>query len=244
MAPANQQKLSGDFIECCDCYTICPCWVSERPDEDHCSALYVWTFAKGSVVEGHDIGGKSVVAASYHGNRGGTQSALYVDDSLDLEKSGEPLLALFSGGRGGTLGDLANLLGTIVVTGQATIDRTPAAGQEWQVTVTVDGSRLALGRGQAAEIKGEPDPIVLGNTALHKELKLVGLVTVQTVDRFEFAVSPLPAGPFVYAGRSGMMAHFDYSRPQPHKASKKRQGRELEERAEAIVHPSETPKKR
>jgi hypothetical protein len=76
MPSTHHNKLKGKFIECCDCYTICPCWVKDRPDEDHCSSLYIWTFDEDAQIEGKDIGGKSVAAAAFHWGDGERQSAI------------------------------------------------------------------------------------------------------------------------------------------------------------------------
>lgn len=245
-------KLAGEFVECCDCYTICPCWVNERPDEDHCSSLYIWTFENGSQIEGHDIGGKSVAAAAFYRRRSSVksadnakdkqdreekklgrpqisidpeqqnadnpvltsssnmQSAIYVDDTLD-EPTRKLLIDAFSGRSIERLKSLQRLVGTVVDSGPATIDRHVSNGG-WEITVTVNGSRLAQASYTEATMKGQDWPLSLKDTALHYELGIDGAVELQKVSRFEMAVSPLPGGPFVYAGRSGMAARFNYSR--------------------------------
>jgi Protein of unknown function (DUF1326) len=239
-------KLAGQFLECCDCYTICPCWVNERPDEDHCSAIYVWTFDPGSQIEGLDISGKSVVVAAFHGNRQGTQSAIYVDDTLK-EETRQKLIDTFSGrpsrkeepytaaGKNPKTGliqagrdrprlspkgleGLNRVVGTVIDSGKAKISILPKSGMggAWEVKVEVDGNILAQAEGSGAQMKNlegkeRAKPLTLHDTALHDELFLDGAVEVQTVDRFEMAVAPLPGAPFIYAGRSGMSARFDYS---------------------------------
>jgi hypothetical protein len=242
-------KLAGEFVECCDCYTICPCWVNERPDEDHCSSLYIWTFDDDAHIQGHPIGGKSVAAAAFYRRRSGVksadktdseerklgrpqisidpeqqqaendrqrtsssnmQSAIYVDDTLD-EPTQNLLIDAFSGRSIDRLKSLQRLVGTVVDSGPATIDRQVSNGG-WEITVTVNGSRLAQASYTEATMKGQDWPLSLKDTALHYELGIEGAVELQKVSRFEMAVSPLPGGPFVYAGRSGMAARFNYSR--------------------------------
>jgi hypothetical protein len=247
-----KNKLSGEFVECCDCYTICPCWVNERPDEDHCSSLYIWTFDEGSLIQGQPIGGISVAAAAFYRRRSGVksadnpkdkqeredkklgrpqisidpeqqnaddpaqtpssnmQSAIYVDDTLD-EPTRKLLIDAFSGRSIERLKCLQRLVGTVVDSGPATIDRKVSNGG-WEITVTVNGSRLAQASYTEATMKGQDWPLSLNDTALHYELGIEGAVELQKVSRFEMAVSPLPGGPFVYAGRSGMAARFNYSR--------------------------------
>jgi hypothetical protein len=245
-------KLSGEFVECCDCYTICPCWVNERPDEDHCSSLYIWTFDDDAHIQGHPIGGKSVAAAAFYRRRSGVksadnandkkdgeekklgrpqisidpeqqnaeddrqqmpasnmQSAIYVDDRIEDPITRQLLIDAFSGRSIERLKCLQRLVGTVVDNGSATIDRHPSNGG-WEITVTVNGSRIAQASYTEAKIRGQEWPLTLNDTALHYELGIDGAVELQKVHRFEMAVSPLPGGPFVYAGRSGMAARFNY----------------------------------
>jgi hypothetical protein len=205
----STDKLTGQFVECCDCFTICPCWVHDRPDEDHCSSLYVWTFDEGAQIEGKAIGGKSVAAVAFHGNRNGTQSAIYVDMTLDAPTQ-QALLDAFCGKTNERLKSLERLLGTIVLQGPAQIlYKHDKLG--WEVTVEAEKSRVAHATGTDAKMEGRSKPLTLNDTALDDELGLDGPVTVQKVNRFEMAVSPLPGGPFVYAGRAGMAAQFNYN---------------------------------
>jgi hypothetical protein len=220
--------LKGRFLECCDCYTICPCWVKERPDEDHCNALYVWTFDQESKIQGHKIGGTSIAAAAFYGNRGGLQAAIYVDEDLQDSEAKVLLLEAFSGQSLPSLQGLANLVGTVVDSGIAKIThkREPKGAKEevWEVTVEVlqddryttlahaKGTSAFMEKGRDGNKQEREKPLALYDTALHDELGLQNNpVIVQAVERFEIAVSPLPGGPFVYAGRSGMAADFDYT---------------------------------
>jgi hypothetical protein len=61
-----KDRLAGTFIECCDCYTICPCWVDDTPDEDHCSGIYLWHFDATSALRGHGLAGRCLAIAAYH----------------------------------------------------------------------------------------------------------------------------------------------------------------------------------
>lgn len=209
MATSADFKLHGQFLECCDCFTICPCWVNDRPDEDHCSAIYVWTLGADCVIDRQPVPeGTSVVAASFHGNRSGTQSAILVDERLTpaLQRL---LIDAFSGRTVQRLQDLQRLVGTIVHAGPARIDVT-RNGKRWEVSVSAEGSQLARAHGGPATMEGRQKPLTLQDTALHDELGLSAAVEVHRVERFELAVSALPGGPFVYAGRSGMAAPFAY----------------------------------
>ncbi len=252
MGIATNNQLKGWFLECCDCFTICPCWVSERPDEDHCSALYVWTFSEGATIEGHDISHKSIVAATFHSGSSpekpaetaaendepdlfglidrflfdpeeqeeedngpppasNKQAAIYVDATLD-KATQQLLLDAFSGKTIARLKSLERLMGTVVHSGPARITHSKSNGQ-WEVTVEVNGSRIAHANGLEEPLEGRSKPISLYDTALHDELGIEAseAAVVQKVARFELAVSPLPIAPFVYSGRSGLAAKFNYS---------------------------------
>jgi hypothetical protein len=206
----STDRLKGRFVECCDCFTICPCWLHDRPDEDHCSSLYIWTFDQDAQIEGQAIGGKSVAVVAFHGNRSGMQSAIYVDMTLD-NRTQQALLDAFSGKTNESLKSLERLLGTVIIQGAAHITHN-RDNTGWEVTVEFEGSRIAHASGTDAQMEGRSRPLTLNDTAMHDELAIEGAVHVQKVSRFEMAVSPLPGGPFVYSGRSGMAAQFNYSR--------------------------------
>jgi hypothetical protein len=202
-------KLSGDMIECCDCFTICPCWVNDSPDEDHCSALYAWVFKEGSEIEGQAVGGFVMAAATYHGKGKGGQAALYADDRLTPQVR-DLLFEAFSGRAGGDLKAISSITGAVIDTGPATI-RVKLSEGGWTIEVKQGASTLASSQGNALHADANAKPISLDNSALHKELGLQGAVVVQSVEHFEMAVAPLPGGSFSYQGRSGMRASFAYA---------------------------------
>jgi hypothetical protein len=205
---ANRYSLSGTFVECCDCFTVCPCWVADTPDEDHCSGLYVWTLDAGSKVAGLDVGGKSVAAATFHGNRTGGQAVLFVDETLGKPEQ-NALIEAFSGKRGGPLEDLAKLLGTILDAVPAKIS-TNFAADNFDVAVTIKGSELASAKGKPKLFKNEADPMIVDNTALEAKLGIRGVTEVQQMENLKVSVAALPGGPYEFAGRSGMRASFVY----------------------------------
>jgi hypothetical protein len=186
---ASRYSLSGTFVECCDCFTVCPCWVADTPDEDHCSGLYVWTLDAGSKVAGLDVGGKSVAAATFHG-----QNAL---------------IEAYSGRRGGPLEDLAKLLGTVLDAVPAKIVTTFAA-DKFDVSVTVSGNKLASANGKPKLFRQEADPMIVDNSALEGKLGIRGVTEVQEMANLQVSVAALPGGPYQFAGRSGMRGSFVY----------------------------------
>ncbi|MDR0787743.1 MAG: DUF1326 domain-containing protein [Gemmatimonadota bacterium] len=223
----GRYDLTGDFVECCDCFTICPCWVSEIPDEDHCSGLYVWTFAAGSRIDGIDVSGMSIAAASFHAVRSGGQSLFFLDTSRTQTKGGgretdpelayDAILNAFTGvidrqdpGRDpGQFATLGKLLGTIIGNKRATITSTFEDGH-FKVSVSVAGVKIAAARGKDWVFQGEATPMSLSHTALTDELGIQSEVRVQQMEKLTVNVAALPGGPLEFRGRAGMRGKFHY----------------------------------
>ena len=229
--------LKGTFLEFCDCYTICPCWVNESPDEDHCSALYVWRFEEGAEIEGFSIEGTAMAIAAFHAKKQTTQSAVFLDERM-ADQPREILRGLVEaaadkrdeGDDVPLLDGLARLLGSIVQISTARIELSSPAENNgaagiWKLTLSYDQATLAEAHYKNAYMKAirkgkndnqplEPrsNPLSLKDTALHDELSLQSDAVVQEVDRFDLSVPSLPGAPFSYAGRSGMSSWFDYSK--------------------------------
>ena len=55
--------LNGSFIEACDCYIVCPCWVDEEADDGHCTGLVAWTLGAGSTIGTTPVHDRKVVSA-------------------------------------------------------------------------------------------------------------------------------------------------------------------------------------
>jgi hypothetical protein len=118
-----EYTLRGDFLEFCDCYTICPCWIDGAPDEGVCTGVFAWVIGDGDI-GGIDVGGRSVVSVSTHeGHRDEARQrvAIFVDEACSDEQAAA-LAATFSGRFGGPLGDLATLLGTLLAAERAPIE--------------------------------------------------------------------------------------------------------------------------
>ncbi len=120
---AGGYRLVGRFLEACDCYAICPCWIDEAPDEGKCSGVYAWHINDGQI-DGREVAGLRVASVSFHeGNRRGSRQrvVLFVDERADAHQR-EALIAAFSGRHGGPLGELGAMLGQLVGERSAKID--------------------------------------------------------------------------------------------------------------------------
>ncbi len=122
--------LAGWFVETCDCETLCPCWVEEAPDDDHCTGLFAWVIDHGRLSgdEGPvDVGGARVVSISTHNGRrrapdGGRYSVLFVDvdDVVHWKEAYDALKRAFGAPRG-PLADLSEVMGAVLSVSPAEI---------------------------------------------------------------------------------------------------------------------------
>ncbi|MEN2746484.1 DUF1326 domain-containing protein [Sphingomonas sp. T9W2] len=197
-------KLTGDFVECCDCFTVCPCWVNDVPDEDHCSGLYLWSFAAGSQIDDIPVGGMHVAAAAFHAVRSRGQAIFFIDARKNAAAF-EALRTVFSG-----LDALGKLLGDILDVREATITST-FDQKDFVVEVTVEKRRIAKAEGEDKKFAEAAAPMTLRNAALTDELGIgSGEVRVQTMGDLTVDVAALPGGPLYLRGRSGMRGKFCY----------------------------------
>jgi hypothetical protein len=107
-------NLSGNFIELCDCYSICPCWVDRPPDDNRCTGAFGWVVDEGKIGS-VSVAKRQVVSVSFHsGHRdtGGQEVFLFVDEGA-TDKQFDALAATFTGAGGGPLGELRTLTGVL-----------------------------------------------------------------------------------------------------------------------------------
>jgi hypothetical protein len=160
--------FQGRFYEACDCFTICPCWTGNSPDEDECTGVFAWEIEKGHI-DGVDVAGCSAVSVSHHlGHRenASQQVMMFVDPKATPEQT-EALVSALSGQMGGPLGELSYLLGTLIGIEKAQItfkrkDRTTklTVGKLIQVEGTSSlgsaGRGIMLSNGQLSTVLGSP----------------------------------------------------------------------------------------
>lgn len=165
--------LHGDFLESCDCFDLCPCWVDDDPDEDHCTGLVVWRLGEDSTIStgegGLDVSGAVVAAVTGHSGGRRTASAftvLYVDVAGCAGQHFEVLADAFTGTEeaghdgdrkriDGPLGALRNVTGTVLSPAQpATIALSPDNATDWTVTVTPDTPDKKPGTEAAVRAQG------------------------------------------------------------------------------------------
>ena len=108
-------KLEGRLLEVCNCNAICPCWVGENPDNGTCDGLLTWHFDSGDI-DGVDVSGLTIaVLCHIPGNilEGNWKAAVFVDDKATDEQH-DAIIAVYTGNKGGPVGDLVQLIGEVV----------------------------------------------------------------------------------------------------------------------------------
>ncbi|GLY99069.1 DUF1326 domain-containing protein [Actinoplanes sp. NBRC 103695] len=210
--------LTGVFTEACDCTLVCPCWLDDAPEEDHCTGLFAWRLDEGSAIDGVDVGKLSVVSVSTHagGRRDGdTATAIFVDENAD-ERQFELLTAAFAGDMAGPLGELAGVSGVVVQRLAARIEMT-ADESGWHLLVGLPGAGPIEATGAPHVLLDEDEPLTLRHTALDRELSVAGDdgVAAHRTERLAVRVPALAGAYLDVSGRSAMRGRFRYADPLP-----------------------------
>jgi len=201
--PGRGYRLTGRFLEACDCYAICPCWIDEIPDEEQCTGLFVWDINQGQAM-GHDVSGLRVASASYHEGkrRDARQRVIVLIDSRASEQQRSVLADVFTGRRGGPLGELADMLGELIAQRSAKID---ISWQGDKATLDIEGMIQTANEpkiGPSGRITSLVDPEM---SAVFGSPALVGKST-----QFHVALPELEAAIDV-KGRSAQTGWFSYT---------------------------------
>jgi hypothetical protein len=157
-------EFRGEFYEACDCFTVCPCWMGNSPDEGECTGLFAWEIEAGSI-DGVDVAGLLAASVSHHtGPREEARQrvVIFVDDRATRQQA-DALVAAFSGRLGGPLQELGDLLGELLG-----VERTPIElRREGRLTTLTVGRRIRV-EGTARE--GPSGPTTLSDGKLSKVL--------------------------------------------------------------------------
>ena len=155
-------QLSGAFYEACDCYTICPCWTGNNPDEGACTGIFAWEIEEG-IIDGVDVAGLRAVSVSQHAGYRGDEArqrvVMLIDDSATQRQS-DALVAALTGSLGGPLQELADLLGELLG-----VEHAP-------VTLRRDGRLTTLSVGKRLLVEGVAIEGPSGRTTTLSEGKL------------------------------------------------------------------------
>src|SRR5438477_3160924 len=136
-------QISGDYFENCNCSVVCPCLVSQsipltsKPTEGVCDVALLFHIDNGSY-QGTALDDLNVALAVHTPGamaEGNWSVAAYIDERAD-EKQTEALGAIFTGAAGGSIAQIAPLIGK-----QLGVRKVP-------ITYRIEGKK------RLAEIKG------------------------------------------------------------------------------------------
>lgn len=150
-------RLSGNYLENCNCEVACPCTVAnfDAPAtyEEGCRALFGFHINSGDV-DGIDVSGLSVAVVIADSPRnmleGGWRVGMFIDDRATAAQT-EKLTAVFSGQVGGPMAGLSGLIGEFLGVEPAKMDY-QAEGKRRSLTI---GDRAQL---EVEEITSPADP--------------------------------------------------------------------------------------
>lgn len=112
-----QWKVTGDWVEACNCQLACPCAFNPRtrPTEGECIAMFGWHVNEGWVGNTKLDGLSAVMFLHAPGTmmNGNWRVALYVDEKGTADQR-EALRRIFSGELGGPLGALVPLIKEVI----------------------------------------------------------------------------------------------------------------------------------
>jgi len=195
--------MSGDFLEVCDCFTVCPCWIKLAPSEGKCTGVFAWSIDQGRI-DGTDVSDRCVVSVSTHEGapEGAHQRVMLFIDEGASDRQVAILSATFAGLSGGPLAGLAPMLGELIAVRRAAIDIS-FSGRRASLTVgriiAAQSASLLGANGQATVLSHARLSTVLGEQA-----------EVGISQRFKVSL-PTHGMDCDLKGRSAMRGSFHYA---------------------------------
>ena len=167
--PSKGYDLEGTLLEACECGVLCPCWIGEDPDTGKCDSFNAYHFDKGHI-HGVDVTGLNLIkVAAIPGNvlEANTWVCVYLVDDRATEQQRQLMLDAFNGELGGSLADLAGLIGEVrgvydvpiahdVVEGKGTLSVPGILESEMEPFKSADGTTTTLHDTVFSTIPGAP----------------------------------------------------------------------------------------
>lgn len=114
-AAETEWRMTGEYVECCNCSVPCQCLWHEAPDDDVCNAGVFWNVEEGSYgdvpLDGLTAG--MLIDQSGVLFEGGWDVVLVLDESAD-DAQAEALETVFLGRAGGLFGALASMVDEVI----------------------------------------------------------------------------------------------------------------------------------
>lgn len=216
-------SFHGSFVEACDCALICPCWLDDAPDDEHCTGLFAWQVDDGAI-DGVPVGGRTVVSVSTHSGQrrqAPSATAIFVDDGA-TQPEFIALTRAFAGELAGPLAGLAAVSGTVLLRTRAQVTVVTHPDGSWKIVVRPTAAAdpdaaWVRAEGEPRFFEGEAGPLRLRSTALSRELSVPppGDVVAQQAGAYSVHVPVLPGAYLDVTGRSAMRGAFRYQDPAP-----------------------------
>ncbi|MBI3530541.1 MAG: DUF1326 domain-containing protein [Betaproteobacteria bacterium] len=108
-------KVSGNYLESCNCASACPCVFGSAPTEGNCTVLIGWHIDQGRFgdVKLDGLNAALAVVSPGHMLQTKWRVGLYLDERGN-QKQRDALAAIFSGQAGGHMSVLAGFIGEVV----------------------------------------------------------------------------------------------------------------------------------
>ena len=193
-------KVSGSYLESCNCAAACPCVFGSAPTEGNCTALIGWHIDNGRFGDVKLDGLNAALAVQSPGHMLQTKwrVALYLDDR-GSEKQRNALAAIFSGQAGGHMSVLAGFIGEVIGVMPAKLDYTAKEGRRGMRLEGIGQLEIEAMQGQGGGkvlISGNPVAVVPATPAV--------VATSRNVSYHDHGLS------WELSGRNGFYSPFTY----------------------------------
>ncbi|MEO8158121.1 MAG: DUF1326 domain-containing protein [Betaproteobacteria bacterium] len=163
-------KVSGKYLESCNCAAACPCVFGSAPTEGNCTVLIGWHVDEGRYGDVKLDGLNAALAVLSPGHMLQTKwrVALYLDERGN-QKQRDALAAIFSGQAGGHMSVLAGFIGEVMGVKATRIDFA-ANGAQRGLTIAgvgqVDIEAIQGQGGGPVTVSGNPVAVVPATAAV------------------------------------------------------------------------------
>lgn len=163
-------KVSGSYLESCNCAAACPCVFGSAPTEGNCTVLIGWHIDEGRFGDVKLDGLNAALAVHSPGHMLQTKwrVALYLDERGN-QKQRDALAAIFSGQAGGHMSVLAGFIGEVMGVKPAKLDYTAKGAQRGMRIEGIGQVEIEAIQGQgggAVTVSGNPVAVVPATPAV------------------------------------------------------------------------------
>lgn len=163
-------KVSGSYLESCNCAAACPCVFGSAPTEGNCTVLIGWHIDEGRFGDVKLDGLNAALAVYSPGHMLQTKwrVALYLDER-GSQKQRDALAAIFSGQAGGHMSVLAGFIGEVMGVRPAKLEYTAKGalrGMRIEGTGQLEIEAIQGQGGGEVSVSGNPVAVVPATPAV------------------------------------------------------------------------------